>query len=152
MSADVVRVRLEPLSVEVDVPRGVLLVSSLAEHGVEFPCGGTGLCGGCGVRVLAGSLPVTDADRAAFPTQQLENGWRLACQALAEMPLVLECGQWHMDVLTDNARLAGAGKHGLGIAIDLGTTPSPHRSSTWPPAQFSASRRNSIRRLRLART
>ena len=27
-----------------------------------------------------------------------------------------------MDVLTDNAGLAGAGKHGLGIAIDLGTT------------------------------
>lgn len=27
-----------------------------------------------------------------------------------------------MDVLTDNAGLAGAGKRGLGIAIDLGTT------------------------------
>jgi uncharacterized 2Fe-2S/4Fe-4S cluster protein (DUF4445 family) len=27
-----------------------------------------------------------------------------------------------MDVLTDNAGMAGAGKHGLGIAIDLGTT------------------------------
>ena len=72
--------------------------------------------------MLAGSLPVTEADRAAFPTQQLDNGWRLACQAQAQMPLVLECGQWHMDVLTDNTGLAGAGKHGLGIAIDLGTT------------------------------
>jgi uncharacterized 2Fe-2S/4Fe-4S cluster protein (DUF4445 family) len=122
MSAEFVRIRLEPLSVEVDVPSGSPLVSSLAEHGFEFPCGGTGLCGGCGVRVLAGSLPVTEADRASFPTQQLENGWRLACQARAQMPLVLECGQWRMDVLTDNAGLAGAGKHGLGIAIDLGTT------------------------------
>jgi uncharacterized 2Fe-2S/4Fe-4S cluster protein (DUF4445 family) len=122
MSAEVVRIRLEPLSVETDVPRGASLVSSLAEHGFEFPCGGTGTCGGCGVRVLAGSLPVTDADRAAFPTQLLDNGWRLACQARAQMPLVLECGQWHMDVLTDNAGLAGAGRHGLGIAIDLGTT------------------------------
>ena len=27
-----------------------------------------------------------------------------------------------MDVLSDDAGLAGAGKHGLGIAIDLGTT------------------------------
>ena len=33
-----------------------------------------------------------------------------------------ECGQWHMDVLTDNTGMAGAGKSGLGIAIDLGTT------------------------------
>ena len=128
MSAESVRIRLEPLSVEVDAPRGASLVSSLSDHGVEFPCGGTGVCGGCGVRVLAGSLPITDADREAFTAEQLEAGWRLACQALAETPLVLECGQWHMDVLTDNARLVGAGlpavagKRGLGIAIDLGTT------------------------------
>ena len=122
MSAELVRIRLEPLAVEVDVPRGALLVSSLSDHGVEFPCGGTGFCGGCGVRVLAGSLPVTDADQRAFPAEQLASGWRLACQARAQEPLVLECGQWHMDVLTDNAGLAGAGKHGFGIAIDLGTT------------------------------
>ncbi|HEV2485700.1 MAG TPA: ASKHA domain-containing protein [Terracidiphilus sp.] len=126
MSADHVRIRLEPLAVEVDVPCGALLVSSLSDHGIEFPCGGTGLCGGCGVRVLAGSLPATDADRAAFPAEQLAIGWRLACQARApervSEPLVLECGQWHMDVLSDNTGLAGAGKHGLGVAIDLGTT------------------------------
>ena len=122
MSAEFVRIRLEPLSVEVDVPSGALLVSSLADHGIEFPCGGTGLCGGCGVRVLAGSLPITEADRAAFPAKELAAGWRLACQARTHTPLVLECGQWHMDVLTDNAGLTGSGKRGLGIAIDLGTT------------------------------
>ena len=122
MSAEEVRIRLEPLAVEVDVPRGALLLSSLSGHGVEFPCGGTGGCGGCGVRVLVGALEVTDADRTAFSAERLAAGWRLACQARAQMPLVLECGQWHMDVLTDNAGLAGAGKHGLGIAIDLGTT------------------------------
>ena len=122
MSAEEVRIRLEPLAVEVDVPRGALLLSSLSGHGVEFPCGGTGGCGGCGVRVLVGALEVTDADRTAFSAEQLAAGWRLACQARAEVPLVLECGQWHMDVLTDNAGLAGAGKRGLGIAIDLGTT------------------------------
>ena len=62
MTADEVRIRLEPLAVEVDVPRGASLISSLSGQGVEFPCGGTGNCGGCGVRVLAGSLPVTDLD------------------------------------------------------------------------------------------
>lgn len=78
------------------------------------------------MRLLAGTLPVTDADRQAFTKEQLDGGWRLACQARVPEPvfgpLVLECGQWHMDVLTDNAGLAGAGKRGLGIAIDLGTT------------------------------
>lgn len=122
MSDDPVRIRLEPLAVEMEVSRGAPLMASLAGHGVEFPCGGTGSCGGCGVRVLAGRLPVTDADRTAFSKEQLDGGWRLACQARAETALVLECGQWHMDVLTDDAGLGGAGKCGLGIAIDLGTT------------------------------
>jgi uncharacterized 2Fe-2S/4Fe-4S cluster protein (DUF4445 family) len=122
MSFEKVRIQLEPLAAVVDVPRGASLVSSLSQHGVEFPCGGTGLCGGCGVRVLAGQLPITSQDVAAFSTEELAEGWRLACQARVEMPLVLECRQWHMDVLTDHSRVSGAGRAGLGVAIDLGTT------------------------------
>ena len=122
MSAESVRIRLEPLAVEMVVPRGAPLAASLADRGVEFPCGGAGICGGCGMRVLAGSLPVTDADRETFTAEELEQGARLACQARAETSLVLECGQWHMDVLTDRAAMTGAAKRGLGIAIDLGTT------------------------------
>ena len=128
MTADRVRIRLEPLAVELDVPRGASLVAGLAAHGVEFPCGGMGECGGCGVRVLSGSLPVTEADTAAFTPGQLAAGWRLACQARAESPLVLECGQWRMEILSDGAALTAApasiasASRGLGIAIDLGTT------------------------------
>ena len=117
-----VRIRLEPLAIEVEIPRGSSLLAGLADHGVEFPCGGTALCGGCGVRVLAGSLDLTGPDRAVFTPDQLADGWRLACQARAQEQLVLECGQWRMNVLTDDACLAPAGKHGLAIAIDLGTT------------------------------
>jgi uncharacterized 2Fe-2S/4Fe-4S cluster protein (DUF4445 family) len=117
-----VRIRLEPLSVEVDLPRGASLSASLAQYGLEFPCAGTAQCGGCRVRVLAGSLPVTDEDLSVFSEREIADGWRLACQARAEMPLVLECSQWHMDVLTDNSGLSGTAKRGLGIAIDLGTT------------------------------
>jgi uncharacterized 2Fe-2S/4Fe-4S cluster protein (DUF4445 family) len=122
MSVDSVRIQLEPLSVKVDVPRGSPLASSLPLLGVEFPCGGAGVCGGCRIKVLEGSLPVTAYDRSVLSNEELDHGWRLACQAVAEMPLVLECGQWRMDVLTDDAGLTGAGKSGLGIAVDLGTT------------------------------
>lgn len=117
-----VRIRLEPLSAEVEVARGASLSACLSRYGLEFPCGGTAQCGGCRVRVLAGSLPVTDFDRLVFSSHELTDGWRLACQARADMPLVIECGQWQMDVLTDNAGFEAAGKSGLGIAIDLGTT------------------------------
>jgi uncharacterized 2Fe-2S/4Fe-4S cluster protein (DUF4445 family) len=67
-------------------------------------------------------MPVTEADRTVFAEEELLNGWRLACQAQATVPRVLECGQWHMDVLTDDSAMRGAGKRDLGIAIDLGTT------------------------------
>jgi uncharacterized 2Fe-2S/4Fe-4S cluster protein (DUF4445 family) len=72
--------------------------------------------------VLEGSLSITEPDRSVFSAGELADGWRLACQAHADTPLVLECGQWRMDILTDNSILSGTGKSGLGIAIDLGTT------------------------------
>ena len=122
MSGDKVRVQFEPLSVVAELPRGASLASALPELGIEFPCGGTALCGACRVRVLEGSLPITEPDRLVLSANELADGWRLACQAHADTPLVLECGQWSMDILTDNSSLSGASKSGLGIAIDLGTT------------------------------
>lgn len=128
MSYETVEVRLEPLAVEITAPRGASLISVLSDHGVEFPCGGTGVCGGCGVRILSGALAITEADRDIFTPAELEQGWRLACQARADQCLVLECGQWHMEVLADSGAVAGTiptgvgRKSGLGIAIDLGTT------------------------------
>ena len=122
MTTALVRIRLEPLAVEFDAPRDAFLIPSLSEHGIEFPCGGEGICGGCRVRVLSGWLSITNADLNHFSPDELSKGWRLACQARADGPLVIECAQWRMDVLTDASRVAGTGKRGLGIAIDLGTT------------------------------
>src|SRR5208337_4177952 len=103
------------------------LVTDLAAHSFEFPCGGRGECSGCQVRVLSGSLPVTEADADTFSVDQLAQGWRLACQArapnLPNAPLVLECLQWHMHVLTDGGVFpAQVSSNTSKIAIDLGTT------------------------------
>ena len=122
MRPDTVKIRLEPLAVELAVPHGAELIGSLAEHGVEFPCGGAGRCGGCSVRLLSGSLAIHQADCESFSIEELEQGWRLACQARASEPLVLECRQWQMDVLADASVPAAKGQQGLGIAIDVGTT------------------------------
>ena len=122
MKPELVRIRLEPLAVTFEVPQDAPLLPLLAGHGIEFPCGGEGTCGGCGVRVVSGWLPVTPADRERFSSRELSEGWRLACRARSAGALTLECGQWRMEVLSDNSRMIAAGKHGLGIAIDLGTT------------------------------
>ena len=144
-SSDRVRIRLEPLSVEFELPRGSSLVPGLAAHGIEFPCGGMGECSGCQVRVLSGSLPVTEADSATLTPDQLGLGWRLACQARADESLVLECGQWHMQILVDTTTpstttpcpilsetatedservgdQSASSSRSLAVAIDLGTT------------------------------
>ena len=122
MSMETVRIQLEPSAAIVEVRCGASLSSPLSLHGVEFPCGGTGLCGGCRVRVLHGSLPITQQDSLFFSAEDLASGWRLACQAIADVPLVLECEQWRMEILSDNSAMSDTEKLGLGIAIDLGTT------------------------------
>ena len=71
MSTERVRIQLEPLSATVEVPRGASLASVLPQLGLEFPCGGTALCGGCSVRVLSGSLAVTESDRRVFSRKSL---------------------------------------------------------------------------------
>jgi len=115
-------VRLEPSSTLLECQPGAPLSQVLAQHGVEFPCGGTGECGGCRVRLLSGSLAVSEQDSNIFSAGDLAAGWRLACQARPQESIVIECGQWQMDVLADDTAIAATGRHGLGIAIDLGTT------------------------------
>ena len=81
-----VRVRIDSLGVEFDLSAGSWPAAGGVASCLEFPCGGAGLCGACGVRVVGGSLPVTEADEFAFTPQQLAHGWRLACQALRREP------------------------------------------------------------------
>lgn len=115
-------VRLSPAGIRLDVPDGTPLQEVLFPHGVEFPCGGRGTCRACRVRVLAGSVPVGEADALAFSAGQLAAGWRLGCRVVARGELELELARWTSPVLADDSVVAVEPREGLGIAIDLGTT------------------------------
>ena len=106
----------------IEVPAGAQLEDLLFERGLEFPCGGTSLCGGCRVRVVEGDIEVTPDMEAVLTPQELAAGWRLACQARARGRVTLEIGQWEGPILTDESRVTFEPREGLGIAIDLGTT------------------------------
>ncbi len=120
--SEMVRVELVPLGVSMEVRRGAALGSVLAAHGLEFPCGGFELCGGCRVRLLEGILTPTPKDKLALTDEEIAAGWRLACQARVETAIKLQVEQWSVPILGDNVRLRGSARTGLGIAIDVGTT------------------------------
>jgi uncharacterized 2Fe-2S/4Fe-4S cluster protein (DUF4445 family) len=72
--------------------------------------------------VDAGTLPITAKDRQLLGAAELAEGWRLGCAARADGDLTLMVGGGIAPVLGDAAAMDGAGRHGLGVAIDLGTT------------------------------
>jgi uncharacterized 2Fe-2S/4Fe-4S cluster protein (DUF4445 family) len=117
-----VRIELDPLGIVLDAEQGSTLESILAMHGVEFPCGGAGTCGGCRVQVLAGAAEPQEADLLVLTDAELAAGYRLACRIRADSPLKLKVDQWSMPVLSDDAAGAASLRHGLAVAIDLGTT------------------------------
>lgn len=101
---------------------GKRLAEQLREAGVEFPCGGEGICGGCRVRVLSGEIPIPEPMRHLLSEKELSEGWRLACMAEAARPVVVEVEQWSARVLTDESGTAVEPRRGWGVAVDLGTT------------------------------
>ena len=116
------KIELQPLGRTLEVAEGAALQDVLFEQGVEFPCGGGGKCKGCRVKVLRGQLSVTEPDEALLTTNELADGWRLACQAEARGDLVLELAQWEAPILSDDSAFTFEPREGLGIAVDLGTT------------------------------
>jgi len=119
---ELITIELIPLGARIEAQRGASLAEILAAFGVEFPCGGSDLCGGCRVRILEGTLPARIDDQCVFTDEEIAQGWRLACRAHAEGSLKLEVGQWSTSVLIDSTPMEGSGRSGLGIAIDVGTT------------------------------
>ena len=86
-----VRVVLQPEGRRVRMPRGISLLEGSRQAGLDMasPCGGMGTCGGCRVRVESPGAPVSSAGARFFDHQELEEGWRLACQLHVEQDLVV---------------------------------------------------------------
>ncbi|MCR4705788.1 MAG: ASKHA domain-containing protein [Lachnospiraceae bacterium] len=131
---------------EIQFEKGQCLADILEDNGIELTmsCGGAGICGMCGVRIIEGNLPVTDADKRRFGEKELAEGFRLACRAYPDSDLTIRVEEDpEADILlaedgeTGTADAAGA-QSGLsiealkemlrrdrgifGVAIDIGTT------------------------------
>ncbi|HZS24390.1 MAG TPA: ASKHA domain-containing protein [Gaiellaceae bacterium] len=111
------RVRLRFLQVgedhavkEARVPAGTTIFDAASWNGVaiDSTCGGHGTCKKCKVKVVAGDAPVTAVDPRAFSTEELRNGWRLACRAQTQEDLTIEVPPLQT---RPKAALVGVGRH-----------------------------------------
>jgi uncharacterized 2Fe-2S/4Fe-4S cluster protein (DUF4445 family) len=71
------------------VPPGVTVFDGASWNGIaiDSTCGGHGTCKKCKVQILSGAVPVGRLDVRAFSSEQLREGWRLACLAQATADL-----------------------------------------------------------------
>jgi ferredoxin len=81
------------------VPEGTTLLEAARGAGLPIAsaCGADGVCGRCGVRVLAGrqSLSPETADEARVKRRnRLEAGLRLACRAAVLGPVEVTASYW----------------------------------------------------------
>jgi uncharacterized 2Fe-2S/4Fe-4S cluster protein (DUF4445 family) len=100
---------------------------------VRAACGGTGSCGACTLRLVAGQAsPPTVAEYTKLTAEERAEGMRLACQLRldGDVEILLEHpappSPWKSiapeDLLPIDAHLPDLEAHIYGVAIDLGTT------------------------------
>lgn len=86
------KITFQPSGRSVFALPGTLLLEAAGRAGValQTPCGGRGTCGKSRVRIASGQCPPSPSDRQSLSAEQLEQGYRLACRAYIEGPLVVE--------------------------------------------------------------
>jgi len=115
-------VAFEPSGVTVIVESGTLVTEAIRLAGLRqsTPCGGRGTCGGCSVKLLAGSLAPPDE----VELRSLKNAppnIRLACRAKVDGPVTLglrELQAAHVDTPSVDVISSAA----VVVAVDVGTT------------------------------
>jgi len=82
----------QPSGTRVRVPPGVTLFDAASWNGIaiDSTCGGHGTCKKCKIRITDGQVPPSPLDARAFSPDELRDGWRLACRALATADLQIE--------------------------------------------------------------
>ncbi len=78
------KVEFTPIGRRLEVPGDVSLLAAAQHAGADLAavCGGAGICGTCQVRLIKGRLsPVTEVETETLSADQLNAGYRLACQA-----------------------------------------------------------------------
>jgi len=79
-----VKVAFQPEGRIFTVSKGAIVLEAAHKAGLVLrsPCGGHGKCGHCKVQIVEGAPDVTQEDEIHIRKEELEQGYRLACQAV----------------------------------------------------------------------
>jgi Na+-transporting NADH:ubiquinone oxidoreductase subunit F len=93
------------------VAGGSTLLLALTSNGIPIPspCGGKATCKQCRVQIIDGAGEALETDKATFTKKQLQEGWRLSCQAKVKHDLklhvdmhALNVKEWEATVLSND--------------------------------------------------
>ena len=92
MRSHQIKVTFQPSGRSVYVLPGTLLLEAAGRAGIALrtPCGGNGTCGKCRVRIAQGDCDPTIGGSKGLSDALIAEGFRLACQAHVNSPLVVE--------------------------------------------------------------
>lgn len=107
-------------------------IHAMGVGGLSVPCGGGGQCGRCKVKItreFADKVsPLTESEKSALGSEEIQWGYRLACQARILGPLQVELALEPLVPAMNQVgkpsefRTLAPGTGVLGLAVDLGTT------------------------------
>lgn len=86
-------IAIQPIGRRAEIVGSQTLLEAAQQAGLELTslCGGTGICGSCKIRLIAGQVtPPTLEEETAFTQAELQSGFRLACQASPLSDISLE--------------------------------------------------------------
>ncbi|MCC6147232.1 MAG: DUF4445 domain-containing protein [Anaerolineaceae bacterium] len=114
--------------VAVDPEITVLYAAQLAGIDLVAACSGLGICGTCMIRIINGSVsPPSLSEINLLDTQELDNGYRLACQCTALSDMRIEIPP---ESLPGGQKLQ---VEGLGLEIKLAPVVLPYELHLVPP-------------------
>jgi len=85
-------VELQPIGrrIQISGNKSLLEAAQLAGVDITSICGGIGICGGCKIQLIHGELsPYTLEEQDTFTEQDIQNGFRLACQAYPKSDVII---------------------------------------------------------------
>ena len=84
-------IEFQPIGIRLVSEEAITILDAARQAGISLraDCGGEGICGKCRIRLLSGleAMPPCDNDQSHLNPQDLDEGYRLACTAIAERDL-----------------------------------------------------------------